>query len=160
MAKPWVLQAAVFSALRRIFRRSPMYNQALKQAKREVRITGKTKDNIRRIKFKCAICGELFDKKEVDCDHVKPVIPLEGLPILNGLPDCNVYIARLFCSVDNLQVLCKQCHKVKSKQENQERKRLKDEQSGKVKKAPAKHNGRKRPKAKRSASKSTRKPRR
>jgi len=120
----WVLQAAVFSALRRIFRRSPMYNSCLNNAKVEVRIRGKTKDNIRRVKFRCAVCGELFDKKEVEVDHIEPVIPLEGLPKLGDLPDYNVYIARLFCPLEDLQVICKIDHKAKSKEENARRRKL------------------------------------
>jgi 5-methylcytosine-specific restriction endonuclease McrA len=160
MAKnKWVLQAVIFSALRRMFRRSPMYNDCLKNAKRDVYIKGKTKDKIRRVKYVCCGCGYLFDKKQVEVDHCVPVIPLAGLPKVDDLPDFNVYIARLFCSVENLQVVCKPCHKTKSKLENAERKRLRDEQSGKpTKQIP--NDGRRKPKSTpRSPGKGVRKPR-
>ena len=134
MAKlKWVLQAILFSLLRRAFRRSPMYDECLKKAKREVKVKGKTKDNIRRVKYECAECGALCQntkkKKEFAVDHRETVIPLEGLPIVDGVVDFNVYIKRLFCSADNLQILCKICHDRKSKAENTERKRLKDERN-------------------------------
>ena len=63
--------------------------------------------------FKCRECAELFGTKEVQVDHIDPVVSVE-----RGFTDWNDYIDRLFCSVDNLQVLCKPCHKVKSKIEN------------------------------------------
>ncbi len=122
----WVLQAVIFNSLRRQFRRSPMYLECVKRAKREVKVKGKTKDNIRRVKFLCNICGDLYDRKEIACDHIAPVIPVEGLPITGGLPDFNVYISRLFCPVENLQMVCKTCHSAKSKLENKQRKELRD----------------------------------
>lgn len=139
MAKPWVLQLAIFSALRRLFRRSPLFTIAMNRAKVEVFIKGKTKDKIRRVKYRCACCGKLFDRKQVDCDHRESVVPLEGLPLLNGLPDFNVYIARLFSPIENLQILDKECHRAKTKLENAERRKLKNEREPK---APTSNNKR------------------
>lgn len=47
--------------------------------------------------------------KDVQIDHVTPIGPLE---------EWNVWIDRLFCDEDNLQVLCKECHSRKTKCEN------------------------------------------
>jgi hypothetical protein len=47
----------------------------------------------------------------VSVDHISPVIGPEGFV------DWNTFIGRLFCTADNLQVLCKDCHDRKSKDE-------------------------------------------
>lgn len=44
---------------------------------------------------------------------------------VDGKEDWNIYIARMFCSIDDLQTLCKPCHHKKSKDENYERKVVK-----------------------------------
>jgi hypothetical protein len=137
-----------------------MYAECLRRAKVEVWIDGKKKKK-RRVMYKCACCGELFHhstgKREIAIDHIQTVVPLEGLPMINGLPDFNVYIARLFCSVDNLQVLCLEHHKLKTRHENAERKRLRDEQSGKPPKPTPNKRGRKQPSTKKLPSKGVRK---
>lgn len=67
----------------------------------------------------CCQCHGLFPASGVQSDHIVPVVPLDGF-------DCwDAYIERLFCEVDGLQVLCKDCHKVKTKEENDERRRRK-----------------------------------
>lgn len=40
-------------------------------------------------------------------------------------------VERIFCEPENLQVLCSKCHTKKSQKENRERKKIKDELSGK-----------------------------
>jgi hypothetical protein len=40
-----------------------------------------------------------------------------------GFVGWDVYIDRMFCEIENLQVLCKPCHKIKTDQEKLERKR-------------------------------------
>lgn len=62
--------------------------------------------------YLCAHCNGRFGPKEIDVDHILPVIPL------NGSKSFDEIIPRLFCDSDNLQVLCKPCHKTKSKAEN------------------------------------------
>jgi len=69
-------------------------------------------------KFQCAHCDEVYDLKEVQVDHIKPV---------GKSPEhiffVQFWINALFCSIDNLQVLCKRCHKVKTKQDIAEMRR-------------------------------------
>jgi 5-methylcytosine-specific restriction endonuclease McrA len=123
--KPFVLQVGIYSALRRMFRRWPGYSEVLNRCKKEFFIKSKKGSDMRRVHFQCEECGDKVDRKKFAVDHIEPVIPLEGLPIVNGLPDYNVYIARLFCSKDNLQGLCESCHKEKTKLENALRRKLK-----------------------------------
>lgn len=66
--------------------------------------------------YKCACCTEEFTLKEIEVDHIEPVIPETGFNTWDE------FIERLFCPAENLQVLCKTCHKKKSKEENNKRK--------------------------------------
>lgn len=55
--------------------------------------------------YRCNICSELFQLKLVQVDHIEMVGKLDSY---EALPEfCN----NLFCSVSNLRVLCKPCHK-------------------------------------------------
>lgn len=66
--------------------------------------------------YECAKCKGHFGRKEIDIDHIVPVIPL------HGTDDWNLIIERLFCDSSGLQVLCKKCHKEKTQFENRLRK--------------------------------------
>ena len=68
---------------------------------------------------RCEDCQELFPAKDMQADHINPVIPVTGF-------DCwdNV-IERLFCEVDGYRALCKGCHSEKTKKENAERRKNK-----------------------------------
>ncbi len=77
---------------------------------------------------RCASCNDRFLEKTTVVDHVKPVIPVEGFKASrrNFLGyDFNEVIRRLFCEADGLQVLCKECHDIKSKKENEDRRKWK-----------------------------------
>lgn len=102
--KQWVLKAAVFSALRRLSYRTPMYAEAKRRAR------------VRRGKYKCAHCGKLFGPKQIALDHRSPVVPV------TGFKNFDQYIRRLLVKPESMQVLCNQgkdsCHKKKSREEN------------------------------------------
>jgi len=61
--------------------------------------------------YKCNECKEWHKQKDVQVDHI---IPAGSLKTFNDLP---AFTERLFCGVDNLQVMCKICHNIKTKQE-------------------------------------------
>lgn len=65
---------------------------------------------------KCEHCGNLFPQKDMQADHVNPVIPLTGFDSWDKV------IERLFCEVDGYQAVCRECHKIKTKEENRIRK--------------------------------------
>ena len=62
--------------------------------------------------YKCAMCGNLFVAKDVEVDHVTPVVDPA-----TGFTTWDEFIKRLYCSTENLQVLDKECHKEKSASE-------------------------------------------
>ena len=51
--------------------------------------------------------------ENVHVDHIEPV---------GSYKDWNTYIEKLFCSEDNLQILCLACHKEKTADENKGKK--------------------------------------
>jgi 5-methylcytosine-specific restriction endonuclease McrA len=76
---------------------------------------------VERGKYLCAGCDQvvpltLNGSKNVFVDHVKPVVD----PAV-GFKDWDTYISRMFCEQENLQVLCKACHDVKSSEERLQR---------------------------------------
>jgi len=90
--------------LRRISYKWPPAYAALKKAKRGVD------------QYECAKCKKSFKRKEVQRDHIQSVIDSS-----DGFLTWDIYISRLFCSVDGYQILCKVCHKKKTLKENKKR---------------------------------------
>lgn len=54
--------------------------------------------------FKCCKCTQEYPQKEVEVNHILPVVPLSGFDSWDGV------IERLFCEKDGLEVVCKPCH--------------------------------------------------
>lgn len=66
--------------------------------------------------YTCNRCNNSFPMKEVEVNHITPVVPVEGFDSWDKV------IERLFCEEEGLEVVCKPCHKIITKEENQERK--------------------------------------
>ena len=66
--------------------------------------------------YRCATCKGEFPAKEVQVDHLHPVVD----PVV-GFVNWDVFIERLFCEEETLQVLCSMCHTKKTKEEKQQR---------------------------------------
>lgn len=95
------LKSFVISTLRRASYRNPSRTEALRQARRQ------------RNAYVCAACRSTFTRKEVQVDHITPIVPLTGWVSWES------FIDRLFLGA--LQVLCKPCHKSKTQEENRVR---------------------------------------
>jgi len=61
--------------------------------------------------YRCRLCLCEFPASTVEVDHITPVVGAGGFTTWDD------YIENMFCDKDNLQVVCKPCHKIKSKQE-------------------------------------------
>lgn len=99
--------AFVTSALRAASRRWPPKYKCLNDAKTEKKVNVKTGRMAQH--YQCASCQEEFTQKDIEVDHT--------VPIGRG-KTWDEFINALFCEQDNLQALCKPCHKIKTKQEN------------------------------------------
>lgn len=93
------------SALRQAFSKYPAKFAAKVAARRTV--TGKR----HRYEYQCNHCEHWFKDKEVQVDHIIPAGSLRCYDDLAG------FVERLFCEPRDLQVLCKPCHAIKTKEE-------------------------------------------
>ena len=104
------------SGLREKFNRYPPKYEAIKKSSvsywEGVYKTGPKKGQRKLVKrYLCAQCEKLFLQKEVQVDHII------GAGSLKTFEDLSGFASRLFCGVDGLQVMCKPCHLIKTKQE-------------------------------------------
>lgn len=103
-------QSFIKSTLRKGSTRWPPKYEVLNAAKRGKKInpaTGREAEH-----YECAACHHHFVAKLVCVDHISPVVPVSGFTSWDDV------IRRMFCSPEGLQVLCKGCHSVKTKEEN------------------------------------------
>jgi hypothetical protein len=108
----------IVSILRSGTRRYPPKYECLNEAKTEKKINSKTGRLAQH--FRCNWCKIDFPNSEVQVDHIEPVVdPKEGFTTWDK------FISRLYCSKENLQVLCKECHDIKTKKEKEVKKSAK-----------------------------------
>ncbi len=130
----WVEERGqIKGAMRRTFRRSPQHKESKLDARVELSPALKkdgTPGKKPRVRFRCAMCGELFPMKQgrsnlIQVDHIEPVVPLWKKELDMTYDEL---AAGIFCPKDNLQVLCStplklsdgkpSCHKKKTDEEN------------------------------------------
>lgn len=99
-------------ALRKAATRYPV-KFAVKEAAR--RAKPKSKAGRHRFEYRCVGCKKWFPDKEVQVDHI---VPAGSLKTYDDLPS---FVERLFCEADNLQVMCKPCHQLKTNEERKAR---------------------------------------
>lgn len=102
------------SLIRSGFRRYPAKYEVLKAALWGKKLNPKTGRQC--IHYTCASCNKEYPAKEVNVDHIEPVV----CPV-NGFENWDVYIKRMFCPKENLQVLCSTCHTAKTDDERKQR---------------------------------------
>lgn len=102
-ATKYNLNTKIRSALRKVY----MYYPAKKEALNKAKIDGTY--------ALCAACKKIGFYGSMHVDHIEPVVGSEGFT------NWDEYINRMFCSVDNFQVLCIECHNAKTKLEGEER---------------------------------------
>lgn len=108
---------AIIGGIRKAYRMfNPKFQIILDKARVELPRYNKDGSLSKRneVRYKCNNCNGLFKSSEVNVDHVIPVIE-SGKSQHDYTWD--EYIDRMDCSISNLQVLCKVCHKVKTKRE-------------------------------------------
>lgn len=125
----WVEERGrIKGAIRRAFRLSPQMREILQAARVELPPALKkdgTSGKRNQVRYRCAICGDLFSQKNVQVDHVVPVVPLWKNEADMSYDEL---VRGVFCSVSNLQVICStplkannnlpSCHRQKTNEEN------------------------------------------
>jgi hypothetical protein len=115
--------SSVLQAVKREFSRSVIVDQKLKSCK-IVKVKYKkdgSKSRVPDVFYPCAHCTKEFKRKDVQVDHVEPVVPVQ-IPAKHMSWDV-IIEERCFVGLDGLQVLCKPCHLIKSNLENAERRK-------------------------------------
>ena len=100
------------SALRRASSKYPVKFQVKEAARR---VKPKQKAGRHRFEYQCNECNGWFPDKDVAVDHIEPAGSLKEYADLPG------FVERLLCEPDGLQVLCNQCHDVKTANERKKR---------------------------------------
>jgi 5-methylcytosine-specific restriction endonuclease McrA len=104
-------ESAFWSFIRSALRQKSRWWKPISIAKQKAKRAYKGKNKRQKFEYKCAGCGNYFPDKEVNVDHI---IPAGKLNSYGDLPE---FVRKLFCEEDNLQVLCKKCHDIKTKQD-------------------------------------------
>lgn len=105
----------ITSTLRGGFRKYPPKYECLKSAYVGKKINEKTKRLSSH--YICNACKKEYPTSEVNVDHINPIVdPLKGFTTWDS------YIDNMFCAIENLQVLCSDCHDIKTREENSIRK--------------------------------------
>lgn len=97
----------IINALRRLGLFSPSRIECIKRAR------------VSRGLYACRCCGDIVGPKEYNVDHIESIINPKM-----GFTTWDSYIDRLFCGVDGLQLLCKDCHRDKTDAERALKKSL------------------------------------
>jgi 5-methylcytosine-specific restriction endonuclease McrA len=99
--------AFIRSALRRAWSKYPNKFKVKNAARR----TAVGKKGNQKWEYQCASCGGWFAGKNVSVDHIEPA------GSLRSYSDLPAFVSKLFCGVDNLQVICFSCHAEKTNAE-------------------------------------------
>jgi hypothetical protein len=114
MAKTYNENAAIRGALRRVFARSPLVVEKVQESRREVPRYLKDGSRAKKdwVQRQCEVCSSWVGSTKISIDHKNPVVSVQ-----DGFTDWNEFIARLWCSKENLQRICDSCHDQKTQVE-------------------------------------------
>lgn len=96
----------VRSALRQAWNRYPVKYKVL--LNNRITVQGKR----HKYEYTCELCKtDKLLQKEISVDHKKPI------GTLRKYSDLGNFVKRLFCGVEDLQILCQKCHRTKTNEE-------------------------------------------
>lgn len=104
-------ESAFWSFIRSALRQKSRWWKPITECKMKARRAYKGPSKRQKFEYQCNSCKEWFPEKQINVDHIKPA------GSLNCKEDLAGFVERLFCELDNLQVLCESCHDVKTKLE-------------------------------------------
>ena len=104
-------ESAFWSFIRSALRQKSRWWKPITQCKLSSRRPYKGPLKRQKFEYQCNKCKKWFPEKKINVDHIQPA------GSLNCSADLPGFVERLFCEVDNLQVLCETCHNVKTQNE-------------------------------------------
>jgi 5-methylcytosine-specific restriction endonuclease McrA len=104
-------ESAFWSFIRSALRQKSRWWKPITECKMKARRAYKGPSKRQKFEYQCNSCKLWFPEKQINVDHIKPA------GSLNCKEDLAGFVERLFCELDNLQVLCEKCHDVKTKLE-------------------------------------------
>lgn len=104
-------ESAFWSFIRSALRQKSRWWKPITQCKMLARRDYKGPLKRQKFEYQCNNCKKWFPEKKINVDHINPA------GSLNCADDLGPFVERLFCEIDNLQVLCETCHDVKTKLE-------------------------------------------
>jgi 5-methylcytosine-specific restriction endonuclease McrA len=112
-------EAAFWSFIRSALRKKSMFWKPISICKLNARRLYKGLNKRQKYEYQCNKCKKWYPDKEVHVDHII------SAGSLNCAQDLPLFVERLFCEQDNLQVLCTTCHNKKTLKEKQSKKKIK-----------------------------------
>lgn len=111
---PYNQNSAIRGALRRAFARSPIVQEIMAESRREVPRYKKNGSLAKKphVQRQCQVCDQWVGSSKISVDHIEPVVSVD-----EGFIDWNAFVARLWCSKENLQRICDTCHDAKTYKE-------------------------------------------
>jgi hypothetical protein len=104
-------ESAFWGFIRSSLRQKSRWWKPIAEAKAKAKRKYKGPNKRQKFEYQCNVCKEWHPDKEINVDHI---IPAGTLRCANDLPG---FVERLFCEIDNLQVLCNVCHNKKTQDE-------------------------------------------
>lgn len=111
-------EAAYWGSIRSALRRAFRFWKPIVNCKTEARRAYQGKGKRQKWEYQCNYCEEWFAGKETQVDHIIPVGTLQCGDDLKG------FLERL-TPEEGFQVLCLECHKIKTDAENEARRKKK-----------------------------------
>ena len=108
-------ESAFWSFIRSALRQKSRFWKPITQCKLKSRRNYKGPLKRQKFEYQCKECSQWFPDKKINVDHIIPAGTLRCAADLPG------FVERLFCEVDNLQVLCETCHNKKTQDEKSKR---------------------------------------
>ena len=117
-------ESAFWAFIRSALRQKSRWWKPVTQCKLNAKRPYKGSNKRQKFEYQCNKCKKWFPDKQINVDHVLPAGELNKADDLPG------FVERLFVEQSGLQVLCVNCHDIKTKQEKEQ---LKIKRNGDIK---------------------------
>ena len=104
-------EAAFFGWIKSALRQRSRFWKPIAACKAASRRAYRGTHKRQKFEYQCNICKNYFSDKRVAVDHIIPVGGLKRFEDIAGVAE------RLFVEIDGLQLLCNDCHTVKTKED-------------------------------------------